>query len=303
MEEQFAKLDIRKDENIVYKRTDLLVDRPLSYCPGCGHGVVHRMLMEVIEEMDIQDKTIGISPVGCSVLAYDFLLSGSDRSSLRLQSGDVIYVPIVQSMAAIAGNVRRCGLYELKGKTQLSDLIKLAGGLTPSAWSNRIQVERFINRQFQGVLDIESSNDDIPQFEILDGDIVKIFPILLKDKNAVYLSGNVLRPGKYEFRKGMRINDIIHGYPELLPETYFNYAIILRQNPETFSYQIFPFNLRLVLDTPSLVSSNILLEHYAQIRKLIVDSFQLISFFFWKSKSITFKIFNGLLNKSCFVPG
>jgi protein involved in polysaccharide export with SLBB domain len=195
-----------------------------------------------------------------SIDYYDFLLSGSDRSSLRLQSGDVIYVPIVQSMAAIAGNVRRCGLYELKGKTQLSDLIKLAGGLTPSAWSNRIQVERFINRQFQGVLDIESSNDDIPQFEILDGDIVKIFPILLKDKNAVYLSGNVLRPGKYEFRKGMRINDIIHGYPELLPETYFNYAIILRQNPETFSYQIFPFNLRLVLDTPSLVSSNILLE-------------------------------------------
>jgi 2-oxoglutarate ferredoxin oxidoreductase subunit beta len=73
MEEQFAKLDIRKDENIVYRRTPLLVDRPLSYCPGCGHGVVHRMLMETLEEMDIQDKTIGISPVGCSVLAYDFM--------------------------------------------------------------------------------------------------------------------------------------------------------------------------------------------------------------------------------------
>jgi 2-oxoglutarate ferredoxin oxidoreductase subunit beta len=73
MEEQFAKLDIRKDENIVYKRTDLLVDRPLSYCPGCGHGVVHRILMETIEEMGLQDKTIGISPVGCSVLAYDFM--------------------------------------------------------------------------------------------------------------------------------------------------------------------------------------------------------------------------------------
>jgi 2-oxoglutarate ferredoxin oxidoreductase subunit beta len=73
MEEQFAKMDIRKDENIVYKRTGLLVDRPLSYCPGCGHGVVHRMLMETIEEMGIQDRVIGISPVGCSVLAYDFM--------------------------------------------------------------------------------------------------------------------------------------------------------------------------------------------------------------------------------------
>ena len=73
MEDKFAKTEIQKPENIVYKRTDLLVDRPLSYCPGCGHGTAHRMLMEVIEEMDIQDKTIGVSPVGCSVLAYDFL--------------------------------------------------------------------------------------------------------------------------------------------------------------------------------------------------------------------------------------
>jgi 2-oxoglutarate ferredoxin oxidoreductase subunit beta len=73
MEEPFVKTQIRKDENIVYKRTSLLVDRPLSYCPGCGHGVVHRMLMETLEEMDIQYKTIGISPVGCSVLAYDFM--------------------------------------------------------------------------------------------------------------------------------------------------------------------------------------------------------------------------------------
>ena len=73
MEDLFAKTDILKPENIVYKKTDLMVDRPLSYCPGCGHGTAHRMLMEVIEEMDISETTIGVSPVGCSVLAYDFL--------------------------------------------------------------------------------------------------------------------------------------------------------------------------------------------------------------------------------------
>lgn len=73
MEEQFAKPEIRKAENLVYKRTELLVDRPLSYCPGCGHGVAHRMLMETIEEMGAQATTIGVSPVGCSVLAYDFM--------------------------------------------------------------------------------------------------------------------------------------------------------------------------------------------------------------------------------------
>jgi len=65
--------EIIKPENIVYQRTKLMTDATLSYCPGCGHGTVHRLIMEVIEEMGIQSETIGIAPVGCSVLAYDFM--------------------------------------------------------------------------------------------------------------------------------------------------------------------------------------------------------------------------------------
>lgn len=65
--------DIIKPENLVYRRTPLLTDKTLSYCPGCGHGTVHRLIMEVVEEMNIQEKTIGIAPVGCSVLAYEFM--------------------------------------------------------------------------------------------------------------------------------------------------------------------------------------------------------------------------------------
>jgi 2-oxoglutarate/2-oxoacid ferredoxin oxidoreductase subunit beta len=65
--------EIRQPENLVYKRTSLLTDNALSYCPGCGHGTAHRIVMEVIEEMGIQADTIGIAPVGCSVLAYEFM--------------------------------------------------------------------------------------------------------------------------------------------------------------------------------------------------------------------------------------
>ncbi|MFA6128474.1 MAG: thiamine pyrophosphate-dependent enzyme [Bacteroidales bacterium] len=65
--------DIIKPENLVYQKTALMTDKPLSYCPGCGHGTAHRILMEVIEEMGIQSETIGVAPVGCSVLAYDFM--------------------------------------------------------------------------------------------------------------------------------------------------------------------------------------------------------------------------------------
>jgi len=65
--------DIIKEENLVYTKTKLMTDKVLSYCPGCGHGTTHRIIMEVVEEMGIQSETIGIAPVGCSVLAYDFM--------------------------------------------------------------------------------------------------------------------------------------------------------------------------------------------------------------------------------------
>lgn len=65
--------DIIKEENIVYKKTPLLTDKALSYCPGCGHGTTHRLVMEVLEEMGIQEQTLGVAPVGCSVLAYEFM--------------------------------------------------------------------------------------------------------------------------------------------------------------------------------------------------------------------------------------
>ncbi len=60
-------------ENIIYKKTPVLTDDTMHYCPGCSHGTVHKLIAEVIEEMGIQNTTIGVAPVGCSVLAYNYL--------------------------------------------------------------------------------------------------------------------------------------------------------------------------------------------------------------------------------------
>ena len=64
---------IVKEENRVYGRSPLLLDVPMHYCPGCHHGTMHKILAEVIQDLDIQGKTIGISPVGCAVLAYNYV--------------------------------------------------------------------------------------------------------------------------------------------------------------------------------------------------------------------------------------
>ena len=65
--------DIIRPENLVYKKPELLNDVPMHYCPGCSHGVVHKLISEVVMEMGMADKTIAISPVGCAVFAYKYI--------------------------------------------------------------------------------------------------------------------------------------------------------------------------------------------------------------------------------------
>ena len=65
--------DIIKPENKVYSKSALLTDNVLHYCPGCTHGTIHKLIAEVIEEMGIQEETIAVSPVGCSVFAYNYI--------------------------------------------------------------------------------------------------------------------------------------------------------------------------------------------------------------------------------------
>ncbi|MDR3339728.1 MAG: 2-oxoglutarate oxidoreductase [Candidatus Symbiothrix sp.] len=66
-------LEIIKPENLVYEKPRLMNDNPMHYCPGCSHGVVHKLIVEVIEEMGMEEKTIGVAPVGCAVFAYNYL--------------------------------------------------------------------------------------------------------------------------------------------------------------------------------------------------------------------------------------
>ena len=65
--------DIIKEENKVYSKPELLEEVHMHYCPGCSHGVIHKLLAEVIAEMGLTERTVGISPVGCAVFAYNYI--------------------------------------------------------------------------------------------------------------------------------------------------------------------------------------------------------------------------------------
>ena len=68
-----TRQDIIQPTNLVYQKPTLMNDNAMHYCPGCSHGMVHKLVAEIIEEMGLTEKTIGICPVGCAVFAYNYL--------------------------------------------------------------------------------------------------------------------------------------------------------------------------------------------------------------------------------------
>lgn len=163
---------------------------------------------------------------------YDLLLKGDKSKDIMLQAGDVVFVPVTGALVGIAGNVKRPAIYEIKPGTTLAELFEIAGGLLPTGQTQQIQVERVIKNDKKVVLDInDKSLTTSKTFILQDADLIKVFNIVEKDKNALFLYGNVKKPGKYEYKNGMKLLDIIKSPDDLLPETYMQYARIIRTTP------------------------------------------------------------------------
>jgi len=175
---------------------------------------------------------------------YDLLLKGDKSNDVILQAGDVVFAPVAGPVVGIAGNVKRPAIYELKDKVSLHSLFELAGGILPTAYTQQIQVERIVKNERQIVFDINGKDLSISKDIFLkDGDFVKVFSIVDRDVNVVFLEGNVKKPGKYEHKQGMRVRDLIRDVSDLLEETHFDYALIKRLKPITFEAQLIPINL------------------------------------------------------------
>jgi protein involved in polysaccharide export with SLBB domain len=175
---------------------------------------------------------------------YDLFIKGDKSRDVTLQAGDVVFVPVTGPQVGIAGNVRRPAIYELKDKFDLHHLIELAGGIIPSAYTQQMQVERIIKNEKQIIIDINDKTlSKVKDFVIQDADMVKVFSIVDMDENSVYLNGNVKRPGKYAFKPGMRIKDLVKDPNDFQDATYFEYALIKRQTPPGRSIVLIPFHL------------------------------------------------------------
>lgn len=159
---------------------------------------------------------------------YDLLLRGDSRSDARLISGDVILVPPVGKVVGVSGEVRRPALYELKGESSAADLIRLAGGLSPEAEARLATIDRIGAQNQRIVLDVDVGGVGA-RAPLQDGDILHVPSIRPTVDDAVVLDGHVFRPGKFQYRTGMRISDVLGSLEELKPMADQHYVLVRRE--------------------------------------------------------------------------
>lgn len=204
---------------------------------------------------------------------YDLLLKGDKSRDIPLQPGDVIYIPPIGPQAAIAGSVNVPAIYELKDKdASLAGLLELAGGLTSVAEGDKVRVERIEGHKMRSVEEFPLDQTGL-QRGLQDGDLVRVESIQGRFDNAVTLRGSVASPGRYPWKNGMRVSDLIPDKDALIVRDYWarqnqsyrqrshadglqgevvgqtraeinwDYAVIERLKQDDLSTQLIPFNL------------------------------------------------------------
>jgi len=139
---------------------------------------------------------------------YDLAQKGDKSHDVQLLPGDVIYIPHVGAQVAITGSVNEPGIYELKDEMTVAAALEGAGGLTSLAGAQRALLERIENRSARVVEEFPLDTQGM-QKPLSDGDLLRIFPLSPKFENAVTLRGNVAQPGRYVWKAGMRVSDLI----------------------------------------------------------------------------------------------
>ena len=183
---------------------------------------------------------------------YDFLLHGVRSNSDRLLPGDTIMVPPVGAQVTVEGMVHRPAIYELNGEKGLNEVLDLTGGVLATASLKQINVQRVEAHERRTMFSLQLPGDadavkkEIADFQVQEGDDVVISQILPYNQQAVYLEGHVYRPGKYPYRDGMTINDLLKSYQDILPEPA-DHAELIRLQPPYFRPETISINLPDVL--------------------------------------------------------
>ena len=151
---------------------------------------------------------------------YDLLIHGDKSKDVKLQSGDVIFIPPVGPQAAVAGSLRNPAIYELRANESLAGLLANAGGVTSVASDARVSIERIEDHSDRHAMEVPYDASGLAT-PLADGDLVRVFSIVPIYRKTVILRGNIANPGRFAWRPGMRISDLIPDKESLITRNYW----------------------------------------------------------------------------------
>ncbi|WP_163131623.1 SLBB domain-containing protein [Agarivorans sp. Alg241-V36] len=164
---------------------------------------------------------------------YDLLISGDTSNDLQLRSGDVIFVGPLGDTVSVEGEVVRPAIYEIIGNETVKGLIALAGGYTTRAFKKSARFERITNEGLIDLLTLDLNNKVDLKRNLQNGDFLTIEQVDKRTPNYVSLKGNVARDGRYQWRKGLRISDLLPSVQRSLnTSSDLNYSLVVRKEKD-----------------------------------------------------------------------
>jgi protein involved in polysaccharide export with SLBB domain len=210
---------------------------------------------------------------------YDYLVRGDASHDARLQTGDVLFVPVHGPRVRIFGEIARPATYEMVPGETLADLLRNAGGFEATASRQRILIDRILPPEERTATGRDRVTIDVaaagltssagPAIPLQDGDVVHVFPIAERVRNRIVVDGNVFQPGAQGLTPGMRLSDALRR-AGLKPDTYLGEVLVTRLRSDSTRVQ-----LRASLaDTSGTVVNDLPLQEDDHIRVFSVTSFR-----------------------------
>jgi polysaccharide export outer membrane protein len=178
---------------------------------------------------------------------YDLLLHGDTSGDRQLMAGDVIFIPPIGATVTVYGAVRRPAIYELKKEKTVEQLIDISGGLAPDADGKLAQLERIDSSRLREMRNIDLTSNSGRNTEMMNGDKLRVPAIRPTLENSVELSGDVFRPGAFQYRPGLRLSDVLSSFDELRPSADRHYVMIRRQVPPEEKIEVISADLERAL--------------------------------------------------------
>jgi polysaccharide export outer membrane protein len=180
---------------------------------------------------------------------YDMLIRGDTTDDTKLLPGDVIFIPSVGPTVSVAGEVRRPAIYETKGEVSVTDMLGLAGGLSPEADPTNVMLTRIDEAHRRIVIQVDPSAAGKAQ-RVHNGDLVRVSRLRPTLDSGIQIKGHVFTTGAFAYHEGMRLSDVVHSVDELQPNADVHYLLIRRELPPDRRVAVLSADLSAALKEP-----------------------------------------------------